>query len=64
MIFSIKLWPVEHFSFGMWHSDQFEFETPALKCPQTCAIFIAFLAKILFLLYLQETKNRETFFKR
>ncbi len=29
-LFSIKLRPAEHYSFGMWSSDQFEFETLAL----------------------------------
>ncbi len=30
-LFSIKLRPAEHYSFGMWPADQFEFKTPDLK---------------------------------
>jgi hypothetical protein len=28
---SLKLRPADHFSFGMWPSDQYEFETPGTK---------------------------------
>ncbi len=33
-LFSKKLWPAENFFFGMWPSDEFQYETPALGYAQ------------------------------
>ncbi len=31
MGFILVLWPTDHFSIGMWPSDEYEFETPTLN---------------------------------
>ncbi len=35
-MFLLKLRPAEHFFFGMWPSDKFEFETPDINYIEMC----------------------------